>query len=168
MTGDAKHGALVLRRATLADAPAIQALTRQAYAKWVALIGREPAPMRADYVERVQQHRIDLLYLGDELAALIEMSPETAHLLIDNVAVSPALQKRGYGRKMIQHAEDVAASLGYDEVRLYTNKRFVENVRLYRKLGYRIDAEEVTAAGVRVHMSKRFANRDAATCSTSP
>jgi hypothetical protein len=57
-----------LRRATIAEAPAIRALTRQAYAKWVPLIGREPKPMGADYVQAVQKHRIDLLYIGSELA----------------------------------------------------------------------------------------------------
>ena len=31
-----------LRQATAADAAAIRGLTRAAYAKWVALIGREP------------------------------------------------------------------------------------------------------------------------------
>ena len=40
------------------------------------------------------------------------------------------------------------------EVRLYTNKLFADNVALYRKLGYRIDREEVLAHGIAVHMSK--------------
>ena len=35
-----------LRRATLADVGAVQTLVRQAYAKWVPLIGREPRPMQ--------------------------------------------------------------------------------------------------------------------------
>jgi hypothetical protein len=37
-----------LRQATAADAGAIRDLTREAYAKWVPLIGREPKPMTAD------------------------------------------------------------------------------------------------------------------------
>ena len=51
----------------MADASAIRALTREAYAKWVPVIGREPKPMMADYAEAVQKHRIDLLYLDGEL-----------------------------------------------------------------------------------------------------
>ena len=34
--------ALTLRRAAAADAAAVRALTREAYAKWVPVIGREP------------------------------------------------------------------------------------------------------------------------------
>jgi len=171
MAGDATGqglAGLAMRRATIEDAPAIRALTRQAYAKWVPVIGREPLPMGADYAAAAQKHRIDLLYVGNELAALIEMIPQAEHLLIENVAVLPALQKRGLGRKLLAHAEEVAAALGYGEIRLYTNQRFVENVQLYRRLGYQLDREEEYGESVRVHMSKRLASGDAATCSTSP
>ena len=143
-----------LRRAVASDAPAIRALTREAYAKWVPLIGREPKPMTADYAETVRSHRIDLLHLDGVLAALIETIAEADHLLIENVAVSPAFQGRGLGRKLMAHAEQLAASAGFGEIRLYTNKLFTQNIELYRKLGYRVDREEVLEIGVAVHMSK--------------
>jgi ribosomal protein S18 acetylase RimI-like enzyme len=110
--------------------------------------------MTADYAEAVRSHRIDLLHLAGVLAALIETIVEADHLLIENVAVSPAFQGRGLGRKLMAHAEQIAASLGHGETRLYTNKLFAENIELYRKLGYRIDREEVLAIGIAVHMSK--------------
>jgi ribosomal protein S18 acetylase RimI-like enzyme len=143
-----------LRRAVASDAPAIRALTREAYAKWVPLIGREPKPMTADYAEVVRRHRIDLLHLDGVLAALIETIAEADHLLIENVAVSPAFQGRGFSRKLMAHAEQIAASSGFGEIRLYTNKLFTQNIELYRKLGYRVDREEVLEIGVAVHMSK--------------
>jgi ribosomal protein S18 acetylase RimI-like enzyme len=143
-----------LRRAVASDASAIRTLTREAYAKWVPLIGREPKPMTADYAEAVRRHRIDLLHLDGALAALIETIAEADHLLVENVAVSPAFQGRGLGRKLMAHAEQIAASLGHGEIRLYTNKLFAQNIELYRTLGYRIDREEVLAIGVAVHMSK--------------
>ncbi len=143
-----------LRRAVASDAPAIRALTRDAYAKWVPLIGREPKPMTADYAEAVRRHRIDLLHRDGVLAALIETIAEADHLLIENVAVSPAFQGRGLGRKLMAHAEQIAAASGFGETRLYTNKLFADNIALYRRLGYRIDREEVLAIGVAVHMSK--------------
>ena len=147
-------GALSLRSATIADADAIRALTREAYARWVPVIGREPVPMTVDYAAAVRTHRIDLCHMGGKLAALIEMVPETDHLLVENVAVAPALQGSGLGRKLLAHAEQVAASLGHAEIRLYTNKLFAENVRLYQKLGYRVDREETWTGGITVYMSK--------------
>jgi ribosomal protein S18 acetylase RimI-like enzyme len=146
--------ASALRQAVAADAADIRRVTREAYAKWVPLIGREPKPMTADYEEAVRKHRIDLLHLEGVLAALIETIAEADHLLIENVAVAPAFQGRGLGRKLMAHAEQLAAAAGYRVIRLYTNKLFAENVELYRQLGYQIDREEVLAHGIAVHMSK--------------
>ena len=70
------------------------------------------------------------------------------------VAVAPAFQGRGLGRHLLAHAEQVARDLGYTEVRLYTNKMFEANVRLYLAFGYRLDREETSALGVTVYMSK--------------
>ena len=143
-----------LRQGVAADAVAIRDLTRAAYAKWVPVIGREPKPMTADYAEALRKHRFDLLYVEGKLAALIETIAGADHLLIENVAVSPLFQGRSLGRKLMAHAEKLAASLGFGEIRLYTNKLFAENVRLYRRLGYRVDSEEAFKGGIVVHMSK--------------
>lgn len=146
-----------LRRATPADAAAIRDLTRAAYAKWVPVIGREPKPMTVDYDAAVRDHVVDLLEANGELAALIEMLPETDHLLIVNVAVSPARQGRGYGRALLAHAEELARLLKLGEVRLYTNGRFTENLKLYEQMGYQVDRKEVSPhLGVAVYMSKRL------------
>ncbi|MBB3286380.1 MULTISPECIES: GNAT family N-acetyltransferase [unclassified Rhizobium] len=148
--------AISLRAATDADVDKIRALTREAYGKWVPLIGREPLPMMADYAEAVRKHRIDLVDAGGELVALIEMVPASDHLLIENVAVSPRHQGKGIGGRLLVHAEQVAATLGVDDIRLYTNKRFTENVQLYLRHGYAIDREEPLKDGFLVHMSKRI------------
>ena len=145
---------LELRQAVAADAAAVRALTREAYAKWVPLIGREPRPMAADYDEAIRRHRIDLAYLDGTLAGLVETIVWPDYLLIENVAVAPAFQGRGIGRALMDHAERLTASLGCRTVRLYTNKAFAENVRLYLALGYRIDREETSGLGVTVYMSK--------------
>jgi GNAT superfamily N-acetyltransferase len=145
-----------LRRAVVADAAAIRELTRTAYAKWVPLIGREPKPMTADYAAALAHHRVDLLHVDGSLAALIETIREADHLLVENVAVLPAFQGRGLGRRLMTHAEDLARTEGLGEIRLYTNQRFAENVALYRRLGYVVDREEDVGVGVAVHMSKRL------------
>jgi len=150
-------GRLELRRAGAADADVVRALTREAYAKWVPLIGREPKPMVADYSHAVRHHVIDMLYLDGELAGLIEIIPEVDHLLIENLAVAPAFQGRGLGQHLLAHAEALTVSLGHGEIRLYTNQRFAANIAFYLKRGYRLDREEPFPGGsVAVHMSKRL------------
>ena len=157
MQPSAATGRAAVRRAGPTDAAAIRELTRAAYAKWVPVIGREPRPMTADYDMAVRDHLVDLLEVGGKTAALIEMAPGADHLLVVNVAVAPAFQGHGHGRALMAHAEEVARSLGLGEVRLYTNGRFAENLRLYGRLGYRVDREEVhPQLGVAVYMSKRL------------
>lgn len=149
-----------LRQAVTSDAEAIRRLVRNAYAKWVPLIGREPLPMSADYEAALKMHRFDLLVEDDELGGLIETIRKSDHLLIENIAVTPECQGRGYGRMLMDHAEWLAASRGYSEIKLYTNKAFTENLTFYSKLGYRVEREEAFMGGICVHMNKRVRKRD--------
>jgi ribosomal protein S18 acetylase RimI-like enzyme len=145
-----------IRRAAPADAAAIAALTRAAYEKWIPVIGRAPKPMTADYDAAVHAHLIDLLFADGALVALVECIEEPGHLLIENLAVDPAHQGSGYGRRMLAQAEEIARELGFTEMRLYTNKLFAENVAFYRKHGYRLDGESVFKGGLLVHMSRKL------------
>jgi ribosomal protein S18 acetylase RimI-like enzyme len=150
---------ITMREAVAADAAAVRALTREAYTKWVAVTGREPLPMRVDYVEALAKHRFDLLHEDGVLVALIETERNPDHLLIVNVAVAPGHQKRGLGHRLLAHAETLAREESLDVVRLYTNARMVENIALYESLGYRIDRKEPAGTGVQVHMSKTLASQ---------
>jgi ribosomal protein S18 acetylase RimI-like enzyme len=147
-----------IRLATPADVEAIRALTREAYARWVPVVGREPLPMTADYEAAVRAHRFDLLYVDGALAGLIETVDEGEQLLIENVAVAPAFQGQGLGRRLLAHAEAIAREAGRSRVRLYTSALMAANIELYQRLGYAIDGREVTLEGRNaVHMSKAVA-----------
>jgi hypothetical protein len=78
-----------LRRATPDDAPAVRTPVRDARARWVPIMGREPKPMMADYDQIVRDHIVDLLFVDDRLTAVIEMAAQLECLLIESVAVRP-------------------------------------------------------------------------------
>jgi ribosomal protein S18 acetylase RimI-like enzyme len=145
-----------IRRARAEDARAVQALVRSAYAKWVPVVGREPLPMVADYDRAVRDHEIDLVHANGELVGLIETIRNPDHLFIENVAVTPAHQGRGLGRRLLAHAERKAGDYGVAEIRLATNSAFESNVRLYQSIGYRIDRTEPFMGGAAIYMSKRI------------
>jgi GNAT superfamily N-acetyltransferase len=146
-----------IRIATRDDVEAVTALTRSAYSKWMPLLGREPLPMRADHAVHIRNHRADLLFVGQDLVALVETIQRNEDVLIENVAVDPGFQKRGYGRRMVAHAEQLATTAGLGIVRLYTNAMFEENLRFYASLGYEIERKEALNGGVAIHMLKSIA-----------
>lgn len=143
-----------LRRAVDADAEPITALVRQAYAKWVPLIGREPKPMRADYARAVREHIVWVREDHGRIVAVLELIPHADHLLIENVAVDPALQGQGFGTRLMTFAEGVAREMNLSEVRLYTNARFAVNIALYDRLGYLETRREPMGDSATVYMHK--------------
>ncbi len=150
-------GTLYLRTAMADDVPAIRDLVRAAYARWVPLIGREPRPMLADYALAVVEHRIDLLCMDERGVGLIETVLHDDHLWIENVAVDPAEQGRGYGRRLLEHAEQLALSAGRTEIRLLTNAAFASNVALYERVGYDTFKSEPFMGGETLYMRKVIA-----------
>jgi len=133
-------------------------MVRAAYAKWVPLIGREPRPMVADYGRAVKEHDIDLLYAADTLVGLIETKQLPDHLWIENIAVSPDAQGRGFGKHLLALADEKAARSGCSEIRLLTNEAFAANIALYERSGFSVDRKEPSRlGGVTVFMSKRLA-----------
>jgi N-acetylglutamate synthase-like GNAT family acetyltransferase len=146
-----------VRRATTADAAGVRDLTCAAYAKWASLIGREPLPMTADYDRAVVEHIIDLLEKDGQLLALIETVPKNDYLLIENLAVRPDQQGKGFGHRLLRHAEDIARALCLEEIRLYTNSAFASNLAFYAKRGYEEHRRGTMVPGtVTVFMRKRI------------
>ena len=130
------NGTMKLRRALPEDATAVRELTREAYSKWVPVIGREPLPMRADYDRAVRDHIVVLCEDGARLVALVELIAKDDHLLIENLAVRPGDQGKGLGALLLAHADVVARSLNLPEIRLFTNAAFATNLSFYGQRGY--------------------------------
>jgi ribosomal protein S18 acetylase RimI-like enzyme len=126
-----------LRRATAADADPIRDLVTAAYEGYIPLLGRTPIPMLADYHEAVRAH--DVWVLVDAAAGIvgvIELIPHPDHLYVENVAVSPAHQGDGLGRRLLELAEQDARRRGLPELRLLTNERYARNLAMYQRYGY--------------------------------
>jgi GNAT superfamily N-acetyltransferase len=149
------HLEMRLRRAVPADVGLVRDIVRLAYAKWIPRIGREPRPMHASYEIAIADHIISLCEIEGRPIALIELVPESSHLLVENVAVLPEHQGKGIGDALLRHAEDVARTYRLPELRLYTNAAFTSNLSFYARRGFHVfDREPLATGGELVHLKR--------------
>ncbi|MBK4997096.1 GNAT family N-acetyltransferase [Pseudomonas sp. S37] len=127
----------MIRLAVATDEPAIRACAEQAYARYVPLIGRKPAPMSADYAWQIAQ---GMVYVATDdqsnFQGFIVFHAEQGHMLLENVAVLPSAAGRGVGKALIAFCENAAQQRGIGAVQLYTNEKMTENLSIYPRLGY--------------------------------
>ena len=126
----------------------------EAYALYVPRIGREPAPLTADYAELIERGEVWVTEEAGEVVGILVLRPLPVSLLLENVAVLPGFQGRGIGRALIAFAEQHARELGLPEVTLYTNERMTENLRLYPALGYVETERRLEEGYARVYFRK--------------
>lgn len=126
----------MVRPARLADAPVIEDIAQSAYSPYVDRIGREPAPMTADYATLVGEGDVLVAVVGGAVVGIIVRRVIDRTMFLENVAVAPAAQGQGIGKALIAHVEDAARVLGLDEISLYTNEAMTENISMYVTLGY--------------------------------
>jgi len=157
LEGGAPQPELTIRRATPADAPSVSEITDLAYARYLALLGRKPQPMTADHLAMISEHEVWLLVEGERALAILELIDEPDCTLIYSVAVRPACQRRGLGRRLLAWAERQASRAGHDCIRLYTNALMEDNLTLYSRLGYVETGREPYKGSTLVHMAKKVA-----------
>jgi ribosomal protein S18 acetylase RimI-like enzyme len=151
---------LTLRLATPDDLPSVRRCVDAAYSKYVERIGREPAPMTADYPALVARNAVNVAEDGDGFAGVAVFWPEAGHLYIDNLAVWPDRQGQGIGSRLVEACETHARTLGLTELRLYTNEAMTENLDFYPRRGFVETGRGEESGFRRVYFSKALPASD--------
>jgi ribosomal protein S18 acetylase RimI-like enzyme len=126
-----------IRKAVASDEPRIRACAEDAYRRYVAAIGRKPAPMVADFAAQIEAGAIRVaLDSQGAIQGFVVFHAHADHVLLENVAVFPAHAGRGIGKALIEACEQAARRQGLRSVRLYTNAKMAANLRIYPKLGF--------------------------------
>ncbi len=149
----------MIRLARESDLDAVKDCAVAAYGKYVARIGREPAPMVADFAGALADGHLYVAGNGGSgrICGYIVFYPRADHVHLENVAVDPLSQGRGFGRELIAFAERRARELGYRRIELYTNAMMSENLALYPALGYRETGRRSEAGFDRVYFARDLA-----------
>jgi ribosomal protein S18 acetylase RimI-like enzyme len=149
------NSAWLIRRSLPDDADRIGAIARVAYARYIARIGREPAPMVANFAQEIAAGHVVVIHSGGTVAGYMITWPETDAYFIDNIAVDPARQGEGLGRRLIEHAVGESRRFQLPSIRLYTNVAMTENLSMYAHLGF-VETHRATEKGFhRVYLRLR-------------
>ncbi|WP_339644057.1 GNAT family N-acetyltransferase [Jannaschia helgolandensis] len=147
----------MIRKASVSDAPAIRDCTNQAYARYIPVIGRKPAPMVADFKAQIAAGSVYVATGADgDFQGFIVFFPEDQHILLENVAVLPSVAGQGIGKTLIHFCEDEGRRRGFEIVRLYTNEKMTENLLIYPRLGYDKVARRTEEGFHRIYYEKRL------------
>lgn len=148
----------MIRPAIAADAEQIASCARLAYARYVPLIGREPAPMLADFPAQIADLQVHVaLSAQDAFQGYIVFYPDGRHMMLESVAVLPQAAGQGIGKALIAHCEETARSAGLTSIHLYTNEKMAENLMIYPRLGYIETGRRSEHGFNRVYFEKRLA-----------
>ena len=147
----------MIRQAVTEDEAAIRACAESAYARYVAAIGRKPAPMVADFAAQIAAGQVHVATdEGDGMQGFVVFFPKQDHMFLENVAVQPTAAGRGIGKSLIRFCEEEARRLGLGAVHLYTNEKMTENLSIYPHLGYTEVGRRTEEGFNRVFFEKRL------------
>jgi len=126
----------LIRVAVAGDVSFIRRCAVAAYSKYVDRIGREPAPMVADFAAAVSRGEVAVVCAGAAPAGFVIFYPLDSEMHLENIAVCPEYCGNGFGKSLIGYVENEAVRVGVNAVFLYTNELMTENLSMYPSLGY--------------------------------
>ena len=149
-----------IRLATADDYQAVVACIEAAFTKWIPIIGMKPMALTADYHDFIARNVVYVVNgnQSSEVAGLLIIYPDDDALYIDTIAVNPAYQKHGLGRRLLDFAVQKAHEVGLNKLTLVTNAKQISNQEYYRKNGFIETHRETLEPGrIGVWMAKTLA-----------
>ncbi|MBT8433272.1 MAG: GNAT family N-acetyltransferase [Gammaproteobacteria bacterium] len=93
--------------------------------------------MVADFAASIAKGHLYVAQVDNQIVGFAVFYARQDHVHLENVAVTPGFQNRGFGRKLIEYVEQQAQQEGYNRIELYTNASMSENLELYPRLGFK-------------------------------
>ena len=146
---------MTIRKAEHDDCADVSSIAQTAYAVYLSRMTDKPFPMLDDYAKHIRQGRVYVLEAGSLVCGYVVLIIKNSDtLLLDNIAVRPEDKGSGYGRKLVQFAEEWGRKHKCTRICLYTNEVMTENLGWYERLGYFITHHASEGGYQRIYMAK--------------
>lgn len=125
-----------IRKARLDDLAEVERIVAEAFAPYVARMGRRPAPMDDDYRARIAAGEVDVLVDAGGMAGLVVLETDRDPSVLETLAVADRARGLGLGRILVAHAEAASRAAGCRTISLFTHEAMTENQAIYPRLGF--------------------------------
>ena len=147
---------MTIRPTDPTEVDAVRDVVHAAYRHYIARIGKPPGPMLDDYAKRIADGQVWVSEDDGRIVGVLVLEEGPHGFLLDNIAVPPDCQGKGFGRMLIEFAEAEAQRRGFQEINLYTHALMSENIALYLRIGF-VETHRIREKGYdRVYMTKRL------------
>ena len=142
-----------IRKAIPADSEGLKKCMELAYSSYQERMGgvRLP-PMEVDYLSEIKNYPSWVVESENSIVGGLIMLFDKDQASIANIAINPMFQGQGIGGELIKFAQSKASQMGCSELHLATHVLLVENISLYRHLGW----QETSRDETRVFMLKHL------------
>lgn len=137
------------------SADALLAIARGAYQQYVAAIGKEPAPMVADYAHHIAHDTIITAYQNTVLVGFGIIIAKEDGLWLETIAVADGYRGQGIGTKLLAEIEQYIAKKA-QSYQLYTNEKMTRNKDWYLQLGFTITSVKEEDGFRRIYFYKEL------------
>lgn len=131
-------------------------MVEAAYTEYIARSSKRPAPMGEGHHRAIHTDTVLVLRGNDNQVIktiVLELNPSSDSVQVNNLVVHSNAQCHGYGRVLMDCAEDVAHSRGYLALTLYANVKMVEDLGVW-SIGFCETEKKYEDGFDRVYLSK--------------
>jgi GNAT superfamily N-acetyltransferase len=147
----------VIRKPRGRDLQPLHYLIDSTYDEMVAHLGIPPWPQRANLAWLIHSGTLWVLEAGGCIAATIRLDVYWTFVKLELVTVLPQFQRRGYGRALIEFAEQRTRHLRRGSMQLMTHERMVDAIDFYLHLGFAEMRRYKLQGHLFIHMGKAVA-----------
>lgn len=123
-------------QANISEVSLIESIVKEAYEKYIPIIGRPPFPLIDDYEKLISDNKVHVIFFKDIIVGICVISIEDDCVFLENFAIKNEYQNKGFGRLLFALAEVLAKWLQKPSIQLCINKEMELNHAFYKRLGY--------------------------------
>ncbi|NLE26207.1 MAG: GNAT family N-acetyltransferase [Clostridiaceae bacterium] len=151
---------LIIRRATLNDAPAIFPIIQKAFNEYSRITGQTNLEALSETVEdialAIQTKAVYIAVLNDIIVGTVRLVIKDDEAYLSRFAVDCNSQNTGIGKSLMNEVDTYLKKMGVKKVTLHTSSKHDVLMRFYYGVGFFVEAIETDRGYLRARMVKEY------------